>query len=92
MVWSGAFSPRSKSEKIEASNPSVCRQGSRNSSRKVNAASMATPEYRLCPPRSPSPHGCHAAITSGVNQMVRSPRRTKARSYSVQFVTRYRPL
>jgi len=88
VVWSGTLNLRSRSLKIEASSPSVCRQGSLNISRKANAASMATSEYRLCPPRSPSPRGCHAAITSGVNQIVRSPRCTRARSYSDQFVTR----
>ncbi len=44
VVWSGALNLRSRSLKIEASSPSVCRQGSLNSSRKAIAASIATSE------------------------------------------------
>ena len=35
------------------------------------------------------PAAAHVAIASGVSQRVTSPRRTRARSYSAQFPTRY---
>ena len=37
----------------------------------------------------PTPAAAHVAIASGVSQRVTSPRRTRARSYSAQFPTRY---
>ena len=51
--------------------------------------SMARSEYWSCPLRLPTPAAAHGAIASGVSQRVTSPRRTRARSYSAQFPTRY---
>ena len=53
------------------------------------AVSMARSEYWSCPLRLPTPAAAHVAIASGVSQRVTSPRRTRARSYSAQFPTRY---
>ena len=50
---------------------------------------MARSEYWSCPLRLPTPAAAHVAIASGVSQRVTSPRRTRARSYSAQFPTRY---
>ena len=50
---------------------------------------MARSEYWRCPLRLPTPAAAHVAIASGVSQRVTSPRRTRARSYSAQFPTRY---
>ncbi len=58
-------------------------------SRRVKAVSMARSEYRRCPPRLPPRRGVQAAIASGANHTVTSPRRTRARLYADQFATRY---
>ena len=50
---------------------------------------MARSEYWSGPLRLPTPAAAHVAIASGVSQRVTSPRRTRARSYSAQFPTRY---
>ena len=50
---------------------------------------MARSDYWSCPLRLPTPAAAHVAIASGVSQRVTSPRRTRARSYSAQFPTRY---
>ena len=55
----------------------------------VRAVSMARSEDWSCPLRLPTPAAAHVAIASGVSQRVTSPRRTRARSYSAQFPTRY---
>ena len=45
--------------------------------RSVNAVSIATSEYFRCPPRVPPPSGSQAAIASGDNHTVTSPRSTR---------------
>ena len=50
---------------------------------------MAKSEYFRCPPRLPSRAGFHDPMASGDSQRVASPRRTRLRSYSAQFATRY---
>ena len=75
--------------KSEFRKPSVWRSGRLKIRRRVSAASMANSEYFHCPPRLPTPAGSHAAMASGDSQIVTSPRRTSARSYSAQLPTRY---
>ena len=58
-------------------------------SRSVRAVSMARSEYCSCPPRLPTPTASQAAIASGANHTVISPRWTSARSYADQFPTWY---
>ena len=58
-------------------------------SRSVSAVSMARSEYCRCPPRLPTPTASQAAIASGANHTVISPRWTSARSYAGQFPTWY---
>ncbi len=65
------------------------RSGSPNTSRSVNAVSIAWSENLRCAPRRPDGAGFHASIASGESQNVTSPRRTSARSYAGQFPTRY---
>ena len=48
--------------------------------------SLATAPPSRC---QPLPAAAHVAIASGVSQRVTSPHRTRARSYSAQFPTRY---
>ncbi len=75
--------------KSEFRKPSVWRSGRLKMSRRVSAVSMARLEYFNCPPRLPTPAGSHVAMASGESQIVTSPRRTSARSYSPQLPTRY---
>ena len=46
-------------------------------------------EYFRCAPRVPAPSGSQAAMAAGDNQMVMSPRQTRARSEAAQFWTWY---
>ncbi len=76
-------------ERTERRKPSAWRSGSPNTSRSVNAVSIAWSENLRCAPRRPDGAGFHASITSAESQNVTSPRRTSARSYSCQFPTQY---
>ena len=72
--------------------PSACRSGRWKINRSVKAVSIATSEYRRCPPRVPPRRGSQPTMASGANQRVTSPRRRSARSYVGQFEIRYRVL
>jgi adenosylmethionine-8-amino-7-oxononanoate aminotransferase len=50
---------------------------------------MARSEYRRCPPRLPLRPGVQAAIASGANHNMMSPRWSNARSYAGQLATWY---
>ena len=63
--------------------------GNPNRRFKVRASSIHGSEYLLWPPLTPVGNGVQVRSAARVNQMVRSPRRTSALSYSGQFVTRY---
>ena len=46
----------------------------------VDEGEWARSEYFSCPPRLPTPAGSQVATAAGENQIVTSPRRTRARS------------
>jgi hypothetical protein len=75
--------------RIDRRKPSAWRSGSWKIRRSVSAVSMATSENRSCAPRHPVGQAVQAAMASGENQSVTSPRRTRLRSYEAQLVTRY---
>jgi hypothetical protein len=89
VVWSGTSRPSPISSNKERKNPSVCRSGKWKSSRIVRAVSIAQSEYVQGAPRRPDGLAFQALIASGEIHRVRSPRLTRAWSYSGQLVTWY---
>lgn len=76
----------------ERTNPSVERNGRRITARRIKVVSIARLEKRRCPPGVVRHAARQPAIASSESQTRMSPRRTRPRSYSARFRTRYRAL